>query len=168
MRIPCGGPLNLLKGQYHCWWTSVFLETITSGCWRIPAFSYPRAQVFIVSSFLKVARSPRRTLSRVLGNWKKCSDFKALIDIQTHLAFFAFLPRSFIQDESRSCGSFPVMRDRRLYCAGKDRAPTLRKALNISGGGCLSQEISGRDNPIDSPIARDGRLDICRFDTATR
>lgn len=40
MRIPCGGPRNLLKDQYVIWWTSVFLKTITSECVNIPAFSY--------------------------------------------------------------------------------------------------------------------------------
>ncbi|SOB89468.1 hypothetical protein SAMN05877809_10113 [Rhodobacter sp. JA431] len=52
MRIPCGGPLNLLTNQYHGWWTSVFLA-ITSECANIPAFSYVGHQVFIVLFLLK-------------------------------------------------------------------------------------------------------------------
>lgn len=51
MRITCGGPLNLLKNQYQDWWTSVFLQTITSECANIPAFSFLGYQVFISSSF---------------------------------------------------------------------------------------------------------------------
>lgn len=41
MADPCGGPQNLLEGQYENWWTSVFL-TIAPGCWRIPVFSFVR------------------------------------------------------------------------------------------------------------------------------
>lgn len=54
MRIPCGGPLNLLRNQYVSWRASVFLETITSECANIPAFSYLGASGLHRSSLQKL------------------------------------------------------------------------------------------------------------------
>lgn len=68
MRIPCGGPRNLLKDLYECWWASVFLKTITSECANIPAFSYLGSSGFHRVIPSKAVRIFARTISCGLKN----------------------------------------------------------------------------------------------------
>lgn len=149
MTDPCGGPLNLLKDQYQRWWTSVFL-TITSECANIPAFSYLRAQVFIVSSLRKAARLSRGTISCSPPDWKKASLINGLVSPPKGFPFFA---SRWAPGEGRSCGPTSWSRDRQFFRSGPDRATAVRKTIGLTAEFRLPQESAGVDGPLDCPVS---------------
>lgn len=147
MRIPCGGPRNLLKDQKRYWWISVFLKTITSECANIPAFSYLGSSGLHRVVPPKTARPLRGTISCDLLDWKKPSLINRLTSSPKELPFFTSSP---MPGEGRSCGPAAGSRDREFHRSDPDRGSAARKTIGLIAEFRLPQKSLGMDVPLDA------------------
>lgn len=148
VRIPCAGARNPLKDQYESWWTSVLLETITSECANIPAFSYLGSSGLHRFIPPKAARPSRGTIPHDPPDWKKSSLINGLICALKRILLFA---SRLAPAEGRSCGPASWSRDRQFFRSGPDRVPAVRKTLGLIAEFRLPPESSGVDGPLNGP-----------------